>query len=51
VPDQERTMPSNPDGICLISRKVLPRLRELGISNSSIEAMMIDVAKNLFEGN
>lgn len=51
VPDQERTVPSNPDGICLISRKVLPRLRELGISNSSIEAMMIDVAKNLFDGN
>ena len=51
VPEQERTAPSNPDGICLISRKVLPRLRELGISDSSIETMMVDVAKNLFEGN
>jgi phosphotriesterase-related protein len=51
VPDQESTAPSNPDGICLISRKVLPRLRELGISDRSIETMMVAVGKNLFEGN
>ena len=50
IPEQERRASSNEDGICLISRKVLPRLRDLGISDSSIKTMMVDVARNLFDG-
>ena len=50
VPEQERRASSNEDRICLISRKLLPRLSDLGISDSSIKTMMVDVARNLFDG-
>ena len=40
----------NPDGVCFINRIVLPRLRQLGVQDSAIEAMMIEVPRNLFDG-
>ncbi|MSQ41317.1 MAG: phosphotriesterase-related protein [Dehalococcoidia bacterium] len=40
----------NPDGICFMSRKVLPRLRELGVSESAIRAMTVEAPRRFFGG-
>ncbi len=40
----------NPDGICFISRKVVPRLRDLGVSQQHIDAMTIDAPRRYFSG-
>ena len=51
LPDQELArQQQNPDGVCFINRIVLPRLRQLGVQDSAIEEMMIDVPRNLFDG-
>jgi phosphotriesterase-related protein len=51
LPDQELArQEQNPEGICFISRIVLPRLRQLGVQDSAIESMMVDVPRNLFDG-
>ena len=51
LPDQELArQQQNPDGICFINRIVLPRLRQLGVQDSAIETMMVDVPRNLFDG-
>lgn len=40
----------NPDGICFIPRKVVPKLRELGVSQQQIDAMTIDAPRRYFGG-
>ena len=40
----------NPDHILFISRKVLPRLREMGVSEANITKMMVDNPRRFFEG-
>ena len=40
----------NPDGYLFITRRVLPRLREMGASEDDIQAMMVDNPRRFFEG-
>ena len=40
----------NPDGICFIPRKVVPRLRELGVTQEQIDAMTVDAPRRYFGG-
>jgi len=40
----------NPDGYLFITRRVLPRLRELGVSQQAIDQMMVDNPRRFFEG-
>ena len=40
----------NPDDISFISRKVIPRLLELGVTDEDIRIMMIDVPRQVFGG-
>ena len=41
---------NNPDGYSFVSRRVLPRLRELGVSDAAITAMMVDAPRRFFGG-
>ena len=41
----------NPDGYLVISRMVLPRLREMGVSERTINQIMVDNPRRLFEGS
>ena len=41
----------NPDGYTFISRKVLPRLRELGVSEETINQIMVENPRRFFEGS
>ena len=41
---------SNPDGYLFITRKVLPRLRELGASQEQIDDIMVNNPRRFFEG-
>ena len=41
----------NPDEVCFINRKVLPRLRELGVSDEAIHTMMVDNPRRYFGGD
>ena len=40
----------NPDGYLTISRKVLPKLREMGVSEETIHQIMVDNPRRYFEG-
>lgn len=40
----------NPDGYLFISRKVLPRLREMGISEDMVNQIMVENPRRFFEG-
>jgi phosphotriesterase-related protein len=40
----------NPDGYCFIIRKVLPRLRELGVREEDIRTMTVDVPRRFIGG-
>lgn len=40
----------NPDGYLFISRKVLPRLREMGISEDTVNQIMVENPRRFFEG-
>lgn len=40
----------NPDDISFISRRVIPRLLELGVTAEDIRIMMVDVPKKIFGG-
>lgn len=40
----------NPDDISFISRNVLPRLRDLGVTDEQINSMMVDVPRRVFGG-
>ena len=40
----------NPDGYLFITRKVLPRLRELGVSEEAVQKIVVDNPRRFFEG-
>lgn len=48
---QEAQRASNPDGYLFISRRVLPRLRQMGISEQTIHTMMVDNPRRFFDGS
>ncbi len=48
---QEERFRYNPDGYNFITRKVLPRLKELGVSNDVINQIMVDNPRRFFEGS
>ena len=48
---QEQRRLANPDAYNFISRRVLPRLRELGTSEDNIRQMMVENPRRFFEGN
>ena len=41
---------NNPDGYLFITRRVLPRLRELGATEDDIHKIMVDNPRRFFEG-
>ena len=41
----------NPDSILFIYRKVLPRLRELGIGQDVLDTILIENPRRFFEGS
>ena len=47
---QESRKEYNPDGYLFISRNVLPRLRELGLSQEDVDRIMVDNPRRFFEG-
>ena len=47
---QEERFNYNPDGYNFITRKVLPRLKELGASDADINQIMVENPKRFFEG-
>ena len=47
---QEDRQRYNPDGYLFITRKVLPRLRELGATEEQINQIMVDNPRRFFEG-
>jgi phosphotriesterase-related protein len=47
---QEERRRANPDGYNFISRKVLPRLKELGVSDQEIHQIMVENPRRFFEG-
>ncbi|MBI4282538.1 MAG: phosphotriesterase-related protein [Chloroflexi bacterium] len=48
LPEQvEMRKTYNPDGYCFIPRRVLPRLRELGVSEEAIHTMTVDAPRRL----
>ena len=47
---QEERRRANPDGFNFITRKVLPRLKELGVSDGDIHQIMEDNPRRFFEG-
>ena len=40
----------NPDNICFIGRKVIPRLRDLGVSDEDIRTITVEVPRRYFGG-
>ena len=47
---QEGHQRANPDAFLFISRKVLPKLREMGVSQETIHQIMVDNPRRFFEG-
>ena len=47
---QEERFNYNPDGYNFITRKVLPRLKELGASEADINQIMVENPRRFFEG-
>lgn len=47
---QDAREEANPDGYHFIQRRVLPRLRELGVSEQAIDQIMVDNPRRFFEG-
>ncbi len=51
LPEAAAARPShNPDGYCFIIRKVLPRLRELGVSEDAITEMTVNAPRRFMGG-
>ena len=48
---QDARKKSNPDGYLFITRKVLPRLREMGASQEQLDDLMINNPRRFFEGD
>jgi predicted metal-dependent phosphotriesterase family hydrolase len=40
----------NPDSYLFITRKVLPRLREMGVPEEAVNQIMVDNPRRFFEG-
>jgi phosphotriesterase-related protein len=49
--EQEARRRANPDGYNFISRKVLPRLKESGVSQQVIQQITVENPRRFFEGN
>ncbi len=47
---QEERFRYNPDGYTFITRKVLPRLKELGVSGDVNNQIMVGNPRRFFEG-
>lgn len=47
--DRQATRRHNPDGYLFITRRVLPRLRQLGVSEDQIRQMMVVNPRKIFE--
>ena len=47
---QEERFRYNPDDYNFITRKVLPRLKELGVSDDTIDQIMVKNPRRFFEG-
>ena len=47
---QEERFKYNPDGYNFITRNVLPKLRNMGVSNESINQIMVDNPRRFFDG-
>ena len=47
---QEERIKHNPDGYNFITRNVLPRLREMGVSDDVINQIMVENPRRFFEG-
>ena len=51
LPEAAEALPAhNPDGYCFIIRRVLPRLRELGVSEDAIREMTVNGPRRLLGG-
>ena len=48
---QEERRRANPDGYSFITRRVLPRLKELGASDDDIHQIMVENPRRFFEGS
>ena len=48
---QEERRRANPDGYNFIPRKVLPKLKELGVSDEDIRQIMVENPRRFFEGS
>jgi phosphotriesterase-related protein len=48
--EQESAQRYNPDGFLFITRRVLPRLRQMGVSEQAIEDIMVGNPRRFFEG-
>ena len=48
--EAERRSANNPDGYCFIVRRVLPRLRELAVSEEAIRTITVDAPRRYFSG-
>ena len=49
--ERERRCWDNPDGYLFIQRRVLPRLRDLGVPEEQVQRIMIDNPRRYFEGS
>ena len=48
---QEQVQRSNPDGYLFITRRELPRLKQMGVPSEVVEQLMIENPRRFFEGN
>ena len=48
--EQESARRYNPDGFLFITRRVLPRLRQMGVSEEAIDDIMVGNPRRFFEG-
>jgi predicted metal-dependent phosphotriesterase family hydrolase len=47
--DNRMRLAQNPDGILFVSRKAIPALREIGVSEQAIRTMTVEVPRRFFE--
>ena len=48
---REQRARMNPDGYLFITRRVVPRLKELGVSAADVDRIMVDNPRRFFEGS
>lgn len=49
--EHENRVRLNPDGYLFITRKILPRLKELGVKEEAINDIMVNNPRRFFEGS